>query len=73
MFYNCDKFNSDLSNWDVLNGISFSEMFYGCKIFYADLSRWDVSKAKSWSSFSKNSLLEKYPERIPEKFRSDYL
>jgi len=48
-------------------------MFFNCKSFDSDLSNWDVSKAKTWNFFVKSSLLEKYPERIPEKFRRDYL
>jgi surface protein len=48
-------------------------MFFGCKSFNSDLSKWDVSNAKDWVSFVEDSLLEKYPERIPEKFRKDYL
>jgi surface protein len=48
-------------------------MFNRCASFNADLSNWDVSNAKIWKSFADSSLLEKYPERIPAKFRSDYL
>jgi surface protein len=59
--------------WNVSSGEYFTGMFYGCKSFNADLSGWDVSAAKGWGDFAKFSLLEKYPERIPEKFRSDYL
>jgi surface protein len=70
---NCDIFNSNLSNWDVSNGISFSSMFYNCKSFNADLSKWNPKKAIYWVGFAMGSLLEKYPERIPEKFKSDYL
>jgi surface protein len=73
MFHDCYKFNSDLSKWDVSNGQKFEWMFYNCKLFDADLSRWNVERAKSWVSFAKDSLLANYPERIPEKFRSDYL
>jgi surface protein len=71
MFEECYNFNSDLSNWDVSNGTDFDYMFYECKSFNADLSNWKVSNAKSWKSFADSSLLEKYPERIPEKFRND--
>jgi len=73
MFCECKNFNSDLSKWDVSRGINFALMFYYCKSFNSDLSNWNVKNAKRWSSFAKFSLLEKYPERIPEKFRSDYL
>jgi surface protein len=68
MFSNCEKFNSDLSKWDVHNGEKFDKMFYGCDSFNADLSEWNVSNAKTWLSFAKKSLLKEYPERIPEKF-----
>jgi surface protein len=48
-------------------------MFYGCKSFDADLSKWNVSNAKNWDNFASFSSLEKYSNRIPEKFRGDYL
>jgi len=48
-------------------------MFAHCKSFNADLSKWNVEKAKNVINFAKGSLLTKYPERIPEKFRDDYL
>jgi surface protein len=48
-------------------------MFFYCKSFNADLKNWDVHKAESWDDFAKHSLLEKYPEKIPNKFRSVYL
>jgi surface protein len=73
MFYGCNVFNSNLSRWDVSNGIDFREMFYECYEFTADLSRWNVKRAKKWDDFATGSALEDYPERIPAKFRSDYL
>jgi len=48
-------------------------MFAHCKSFNADLSKWNVEKAKNVINFAKGSLLTKYSERIPEKFRDDYL
>jgi surface protein len=73
MFFECKKFTVNLSNWDVSNCKDFSWMFAHCKSFNADLSKWNVKKAKNVINFVKGSLLEKYPERIPEKFRDDYL
>jgi len=77
MFYKCESFNTDLSNWNVFNGVDFKYMFFGCKSFNADLSKWNVSKSIYYDSFAKNSglckYLEKYPKRIPKKFRNDYL
>ena len=43
MFYNCAKFNSDLSLWDMSRFTNLEYMFYGCEIFNSDLSMWDVS------------------------------
>jgi surface protein len=73
MFSDCKEFNSDLSKWDVHNGEKFDKMFYGCASFNVDLSGWNVSNAKSWVMFCDKSLLEKYPERIPVRFRKEYL
>ena len=73
MFYNCESFNIDLSKWDVSNGVIFEFMFAYCKKFNADLSKWDVSNAKNYNGFALKSLLEQYPERIPKKFRKNYL
>jgi len=73
MFSDCIIFNSDLSKWNVRKGEYFISMFHLCTSFDADLSNWDVYKAKEWENFAKHSLLIKYPERIPKKFRSDYL
>jgi surface protein len=48
MFNECIYFNSDLSKWDVSNGITFNYMFSYCKIFNSDLSEWDVSNGESF-------------------------
>jgi surface protein len=73
MFLGCKRFNFDLKDLDVSKGKYFDYMFYSCDSFDSDLSGWNVSNAWGWPSFAKGSLLEEYPERIPEKFRSDYL
>jgi surface protein len=70
MFLGCYKFNSVLRKWNVFNGENFNNMFQECKRFESDISKWNVSKAKLWKYFAKDSLLETYPDRIPEKFRS---
>jgi surface protein len=69
MFSGCYRFNNILKKWDVFNGENFNNMFQECKRFESDISKWNVSNAKSWKHFAKDSLLEMYPERIPEKFR----
>lgn len=43
MFYNCEKFNGDLSLWDMSRFTNLEYMFYGCSNFNSDLSMWDVS------------------------------
>jgi len=73
MFYVCEKFNQDLSKWNVSNGKYFSKMFYGCKSFRANLSKWNTKMARNWDNFVTNSLLAKYPNRIPVEFRKGYL
>jgi len=73
MFFKCGNFNSDLSNWDVSNGIYFDYMFYNCNSFDANLSKWNVKKAQSYSGFVERTLLSKYPKKIPKRFREYYL
>ena len=46
MFAFCNKFNCDLSNWDVSNVTGMFFMFGHCKQFNCDLSRWNISKVK---------------------------
>jgi surface protein len=69
MFNNCYKFNADLSQWDISNGLYFNFMFFNCKLFNSDLSKWNTKNAKKWYYFSAGSLLGKYPQRIPKKFK----
>jgi len=47
-------------------------MFAGCKSFDADLSGWNTNRARYWIDFAKNSLLEKYSERIPALFKVEF-
>lgn len=42
-----DKFNGDVSEWDVSNAEQMAEMFYECQNFNCDLSKWDVSNVHS--------------------------
>ena len=39
-----ERFNGDVSQWNVSNVTNMRWMFKGCKKFNCDLSRWDVSK-----------------------------
>ena len=40
-------FNGDISNWDVSNVTSMSDMFFGCEKFNCDISDWNVSNVKN--------------------------
>ena len=54
MFWNCENFNSDLSQWDVNNVKDMSYMFEFCKKFNSDLSQWDVNNVENMSSMFYN-------------------
>ena len=43
MFFNAEKFNQDISSWNVSNVTDMQRMFYNNKIFNQDISDWDVS------------------------------
>ena len=45
-FENSD-FNSDISSWDVSNGVNFDEMFLYAYNFDQDLSEWEISEEAS--------------------------
>ena len=47
MFEECEKFNCDLSKWDVSNVDNMLGMFRDCIKFNCDLSKWDVSSVKN--------------------------
>ena len=46
LFDNINKFNGNISKWDVSNVKDMMCMFYGCKLFNQDISNWDVSNVK---------------------------
>ncbi len=43
MFYNCEKFNKTLNNWNVSNVTNMKCMFYNCVKFNQPLNNWNVS------------------------------
>ena len=45
-----DKFNGDLSKWDVLDVMNMQSMFHYASSFNADLSKWDVSSVADMSA-----------------------
>ena len=40
MFFNCMRFNSDISSWDVSNVKYMNEMFFNCFAFNCNLGKW---------------------------------
>ena len=49
LFSNMNKFNGNISEWDVSNVTNMSNMFYNCKLFNKDISKWDVSNVTDMS------------------------
>jgi surface protein len=47
--YGLEKFNGDISEWDVSNVKRMYGMFLGNKSFNNDISQWDVSNVESMS------------------------
>ena len=54
MFYNCESFNSDLSNWNVSKVGNMEYMFYNCYNFNSDLSNWNVKGYITFRSMFKS-------------------
>ncbi|NYT28581.1 MAG: BspA family leucine-rich repeat surface protein [Candidatus Thiodubiliella endoseptemdiera] len=44
MFYNCKKFNQNLSKWDMRNVEYLAGMFYNCHQFNKDITEWKLLK-----------------------------
>ena len=63
---NRDKFNGDISNWDVSNVTDMYSMFYGCKSFNQPLDNWDVSNVKYNQKIFYNCPIE---EKYKPKFK----
>ena len=54
MFYECEKFNCDISRWDVSNVERMDFMFNYCEKFNCDLSHWDVSNVTNMANAFEN-------------------
>ena len=66
MFDGCEKFNSDISEWDVSNATDMQYMFFDCKSFNQDLSKWDVSKVNDYDDIFYNCPIE---DKYKPKFK----
>ena len=47
MFAGCDRFNRDISNWDVSNVKNIKNMFNNISGFNQDISNWNISKVST--------------------------
>ena len=65
MFERCNKFNQDISNWDVSNVTNMDCMFRLWGSFNQDISSWDVSKL-----IKKDRMF--YGCKIKEKYKPNY-
>ena len=55
---NRDKFNGDISNWDVSNVVNMNSMFYKCESFNRSLANWNVSNVTNMEFMFDTSPLE---------------
>jgi surface protein len=55
MFYNCQRFYSDLGTWDTSSAWNMAGMFRNCKVYNSDLSGWDVSNVTNSRDFSRDA------------------
>ena len=60
LFYYIDRFNGDISNWDVSNVNNMAYMFRNSE-FNGDISNWDVSNVTNMKYMFKYSPLESNP------------
>eukprot|EP00977_Amphora_coffeiformis_P021204 scaffold9027_cov174-Amphora_coffeaeformis.AAC.4 len=52
---NAQTFNADLGQWNVSQGLLFSNMFRGAQTFNVDISGWDMSRAITIASMFENA------------------
>lgn len=55
MFYECHKFNTDISDWVMSGVINMDGMLHRCYDFDAPIGKWDVSNVTSANSFLDSS------------------
>lgn len=70
MFYRCENFNGDISNRDVSNVESMTDMFAYCENFRQDLSKWNVS-AKALLDCEK--IFYQCPTNMLEVWNKNYI
>lgn len=55
LFYNAEKFNYDISSWDVSNVANMSEVFRGASAFNQDISSWNTSNVTTMFEMFRNA------------------
>ena len=55
MFWGAEKFNQDISDWNVSNITDMSKMFIAAKEFNQDISNWDVSSVTNMKDMFHNA------------------
>ena len=59
MFDGAEKFNSDISGWDVTHVSTFEKTFYEAKSFDINLSPWDIRNAMNIREMFRGTKLRK--------------
>ena len=55
MFYDAEKFNSDISNWDTSNVTTMKYMFSWATVFNQPIGNWNTSKVTSMRQMFENA------------------
>ncbi|WP_298120656.1 BspA family leucine-rich repeat surface protein [uncultured Aurantimicrobium sp.] len=55
MFTGADRFNQDISTWDVSNLVNMRGMFFGTQTFDAPIGNWDISNATDVTNMFKEA------------------
>ncbi|WP_434336168.1 BspA family leucine-rich repeat surface protein [Mycoplasma capricolum] len=68
MFYDAEKFNQDISNWNMSNVEYIRSMFDGTTSFNQNISNWELKKIKNYYYFAPN-LQQEYKPKLNFKKR----
>ena len=71
MFYECTKFNQDISEWDVSNVTNMERMFAYAVDFGIDIRNWNVKNANIYWMFRGNRELRSHIIRNKSKYFLD--
>ena len=54
-FYQCNKFNTYINDWDVSGCTGFQSVFNSCSLYNQDLNNWDVSSGVNFKYMFQNA------------------